>query len=219
MQVMKEQDLEQAEQPARGDSAGTAVADTRIAPEPGRRAMDEGTIQEPHSVDPQLYKQTLARWATGVTVVGAVSDGKPLGITANSFTSLSLNPPQVLISVNKRLYTHEAIRTSGRYAVSILREEQVALGKRFAGMIPEIEDRFAGVPWFTARTGCPILTDALAWVDCEVAEVYDGEDHSIFVGHVLAAGLAGEGHPLLYFNRDWRALAQEPAVEPGSSAL
>lgn len=173
-------------------------------------------------VDPGAYKRTLAHWATGVTVVTALAEGGPVGITASSFTSLSVDPPQVLISVNKKLFTHEAILTSGRFAVSILHAEQVELGKRFAGMIPEIEDRFAGLETFAAETGCPVLSDALAWVDCQVRRVYDGSDHSIFVGEVLASGVGDAAQaetPLLYYNRQWRALSSEPVVAPSSSAL
>jgi len=153
------------------------------------------------------YKQTLAHWASGVTVVTTLAGSEPVGITVSSFTSLSLDPPQVLISVSKKLYTHNVLLEFGRFAVSILREEQVEWGKRFAGMFPEITDRFEGIDSFTAETGCPILTDALAWVDCEVRHVYDGTDHSIFIGEVLAAGAAASGAPLLYYNRGWRKLA------------
>lgn len=162
------------------------------------------------TVDPATYKETLAHWASGVTILTTQSQGKPVGITASSFTSLSLSPPQVLVSVNKRLFTHDAIRESGRFAASILHEGQREVGMRFAGMVPEIEDRFAGLAVHQAATGSPILSDALAWVDCLVAHAYDGEDHTIFVGEVQAAGvgpLGNSGAPLLYYNRSWRTLA------------
>lgn len=157
-------------------------------------------------VDAQTFRETLARWATGVTVVTTLALGNKVGITASSFTSLSLNPPQVLISVNKRLYTHEAIRNSGFFAVNILGEDQLEWGMRFAGLIPESEDRFAGIATFRAETGAPLLPGVLAWVDCRVQERYDGVDHTIFVGEVLAAGASGDGAPLLYFNRQWRGM-------------
>jgi len=158
------------------------------------------------TVDPAAFKETLAHWATGVTVLSTLTNGQPVGITVSSFTSLSLNPPQVLVSVNKRLHTHDAIRNEKRFAVSILHDGQQEIGMRFAGMMPEIEDRFAGLAVQTAATGSPILSDALAWVDCVVKHVYDGEDHSIFVGEVVAAGRS-TGQPLLYYNRQWRKLA------------
>ena len=163
------------------------------------------------SVDPATFKETLAHWASGVTVLTTLADGRAVGIAASSFTSLSLNPPQVLVSVNKRLYTHDAIKRSGFFAASILHAGQIEVGKRFAGMVPEVEDRFAGLAVHSAETGSPLLSDALAWVDCVVKHAYDGEDHTIFVGEVLAAGVGpqgAEGAPLLYYNRAWRHLAE-----------
>jgi flavin reductase (DIM6/NTAB) family NADH-FMN oxidoreductase RutF len=166
-------------------------------------------------VDPQTFKETLAHWATGVTVVTAqAADGRPVGITVSSLTSLSIEPPQVLISVNKRLYTHDAIRQGGVFAANILRAEQVEWGMRFAGLVPELEDRFAGIEPLTAVTGCRILPGVLAWIDCEVRHAYDGDDHTIFVGEVVAAGGSGGGAPLLYYNRQWRVLAGEPLPAP-----
>lgn len=157
-------------------------------------------------VSADQYKRSLTHWATGVTVLSTLAGGEDVGITANSFTSLSLDPPQVLVSVSKRLYTHNALRESGVFGISILRAEQEEWGMRFAGMIPEIEDRFAGIEILRAETGSALLRDALAWVDCRVTETYDGQDHTIFVGEVVAAGAADSGEPLLYYNRQWRAL-------------
>jgi flavin reductase (DIM6/NTAB) family NADH-FMN oxidoreductase RutF len=159
------------------------------------------------AVDAQLFKETLAHWASGVTVVTTLYESKPVGITASSFSSLSLDPPQVLTCVNKRLFTHGAIESSGVFAVNMLSEAQLEWGKRFAGMIPEIEDRFAGIDTHAAATGCPVFSEALAWVDCRVVHVYDGGDHSVFIGEVEAAGSLEESRPLLYYYRNWRTMA------------
>ena len=160
------------------------------------------------SVDVQEFKNALAHWATGVTIVTTIQDGEPIGITASSLTSVSVEPPQILICVGRRLFTHGAIAESGIFAVNILSAEQVDWGKRFAGLIPESNDRFAGIDWRTAKTGCPILPGVLGWLDCSLRHAYDGEDHSIFVGEVKAAGYK-TGAPLLYFNRNWREIAEE----------
>lgn len=176
------------------------------------------------SVDAQGFKNALAHWATGVTVVTTLLEGRPIGITASSLTSLSLQPPQVLISVSRKLHTHGAIVQSGVFAVSILSTEQLEWGMRFAGMLPEQADRFAGIDWKPAITGCAILPEVLGWVDCRLRHTYDGEDHSIFVGEVLAAGSRDDKEPLLYFDRHWRQLAggtltltsPEPALAPGA---
>ncbi|MBK8051581.1 MAG: flavin reductase [Anaerolineales bacterium] len=168
------------------------------------------------SVSGQEFKNVLAHWASGVTIVTTVADGAPIGITASSLTSVSIDPPQVLICVGRRLFTHAAILKSGVFAANILGAEHVEWGKRFAGLAPESSDRFHDIAWTKAVTGSAILPGVLAWVDCRVRHAYDGEDHSIFVGEVVAAGAQGGPAPLLYFNRNWRQLAELP-LEPAAA--
>ncbi|MCB0044978.1 MAG: flavin reductase [Caldilineaceae bacterium] len=159
------------------------------------------------AVDAQSFKEALAQWASGVTVVTTLHEGEPIGITASSFSSVSAEPPQILICVNKRLFTHRAIEEQGTFAVNILGQEHLEWGKRFAGMIPEIEDRLAGIDAASAVTGCPVFTGALAWLDCRLIHAYDAGSHSVFIGEVLAAAARGEAaDPLLYYYRDWRTL-------------
>ncbi len=161
-------------------------------------------------VDVQVYKEVMARWASGVTVVTAQVDGKPIGITASSLSSVSVNPPQVLICVGNTLYTHHAIQQSGAFAVNILAADQLEWGMRFAGMLPEGEDRFHDIETTTAITGSPLLPGVLSWLDCRLRHAYDAGDHTIFVGEVVDAGANEAGAPLLYFNRAWRQLQMEP---------
>jgi flavin reductase (DIM6/NTAB) family NADH-FMN oxidoreductase RutF len=152
------------------------------------------------------FKNAMAQWASGVTVVTSVHEGRNVGITASSFSSVSLEPPRILVCIAKHLFTHGVVTHSGVFAVSILGVEHLEWGMRFAGMFPEIEDRFAGINYTTAETGCPILPGALGWLDCRVAHAYDGGDHTIFVGEVIAAGAEEDGAPILYFHRTWRRL-------------
>ncbi len=159
-------------------------------------------------VDASDFRDALSRWASGVTVVTTENDGQQIGITATSFSSVSLQPPLILICVDKRLYTHGVIEQRGAFAVNLLNTKQVEWGLRFAGMIPELEDRFEGLTVERAATGCPVLVDALAWVDCLLYAAYDGGDHTIFVGQVEASGI-NEGEPLLYFGRQWLRLHEE----------
>lgn len=161
------------------------------------------------SIEPQAFKEAMAHWASGVTVVTTLAGEQPVGITASSFSSVSLTPPQILICVGKHLFTHRAILESGIFAVNILGEEHLEWGMRFAGMIPELEDRFAGLNVATAESGCPLLMDALAWLDCRVNQAYDGGDHTIFVGEVLATQASDERAPIIYFNRNWRGLSAD----------
>lgn len=157
-------------------------------------------------IDAQAFKEVMAHWATGVTVVTTLVAGQPVGITVSSFASVSLEPPQILICINKRLQSNESILQNGFFAVNILGATQQEWGLIFAGMQPTVADRFAGIAWETAETGAPILPGVLGWFDCRVHHAYDGGDHTIFVGDVLASGAQREGTPLLYYNRNWRQL-------------
>lgn len=155
-------------------------------------------------VDTQQFKDVLAQFASGVTVVTTLHEGQPIGLTVSSFASVSLDPPLVLICLGKKMFSHQAVAENGSFAVSILAAEQVEMGKRFAGMIPDITDRFAGVVTQTAQTGCPILSGCLAWLDCNVWQIHEAGDHSVFIGKVMEAGVGDSGEPLMYFDRQWR---------------
>jgi flavin reductase (DIM6/NTAB) family NADH-FMN oxidoreductase RutF len=159
------------------------------------------------SIDPGAFKSALTLWPSGVTVVTTVHQGQWKGMTASSFSSVSLEPPLVLVCVARKLLTHQMLSDSGVFAVNILSGAQIDQGKLFAGMMPEIEDRFALGNWGQALTGSPTLLTALAWLDCRVAHAYDGGDHTIFVGEVLAVGTPEPAEvppvPLVYYNRAW----------------
>ena len=159
------------------------------------------------AIEATEFRAALAQWASGVAIATSVLDGQRIGITVSSFTSLSMEPPRILICVAKRLYTHHVIATSGFFAVNILAEEQMDWGMLFAGRMPENEDRFAGIEYFEAETGAPLLPGVLGWVDCRLSAIHDGGDHSIFVGDVVAAAARSEGDPVLYYHRNWRRLA------------
>lgn len=150
----------------------------------------------------QAFKETMSRWTSGVTVVTTIHEGFWKGVTASAFSSLSAEPPLVLICIAKKLYTHELLTKSGVFAVNILAAEQSEIAKLFAGMYPQIEDRFAGKDCFTATTGSPLLPNTLGYVDCKIVNQYEHGDHSIFIGEVLASA-AHEGEPLVYHQRKW----------------
>jgi flavin reductase (DIM6/NTAB) family NADH-FMN oxidoreductase RutF len=159
------------------------------------------------AIDSQIFRATLSQWASGVTIVTSLHNGQHVGITASSFSSVSLEPPRVLICVAKRLYTHKVIEESQVFAVNILSAAQQEWGMLFAGKVPEGLDRFAGIEIFTAETGSPLLPDVLGWLDCRLSAAYDGGDHTIFVGDVVVASAVDIGDPILYYNRHWRRLA------------
>jgi hypothetical protein len=161
------------------------------------------------AVNPEIFRDALAQWPSGVTVVTTLADGNWHGMTASSFSSVSAEPPLVSVCLLKGIYTHDLIAKSGVFGINILAADQTELGKRFAGMIPEITDRFDGVDCHTSQTGVPLFDHALAWIDCRVVFEYEGGDHTIFVGEVLDAGNPRKSAPLLYHSRSWGQFADQ----------
>ncbi|KAA3658011.1 MAG: flavin reductase [Chloroflexi bacterium] len=159
-------------------------------------------------INSDIFKQAMSQYAAGVTVITTVHQEKPIGITATSFSSLSLDPPLVIVNLSKKLFTHQVILESGIFAVNMLKSSQKELGMRFAGMIPGVEDRFEGLDVKTAVTNSPILTNSLAWVDCRVWATYEGGDHTIFVGEVVDVNSSSDGVPLVYSNRQWQGVSE-----------
>ncbi len=149
------------------------------------------------AIEEAEFRRVLGHFATGVTVVAAqVRGGPPRGLTANAITSVSLDPQLVLVCVEHSADTHDVIVASEAFAISVLRQDQEAVARRFAGY--DADAKFEGVAYGSAGTGSPILEDALAWIDCRLWARYDGGDHTIFVGEVVA-GETGDGPPLLYY--------------------
>jgi flavin reductase (DIM6/NTAB) family NADH-FMN oxidoreductase RutF len=143
------------------------------------------------------FRRVLGHLASGVTVVtSAVPEGPAHGLTATAVTSLSLDPPLVLVCVDRAADTRGAIQSSGAFAINVLGEDDEGLARRFATY--PVEEKFEGVAYREESTGSPILGRALAWIDCRLRHVYEGGDHEIFVGEVVACD-AREGSPLLYF--------------------
>jgi flavin reductase (DIM6/NTAB) family NADH-FMN oxidoreductase RutF len=157
-------------------------------------------------INPTTLRDALRFWTTGVTIVSAAQDGRSHGMTANSFTSLSLEPPLVLVSLEKRTRTHDLVQQAGAYAVSVLAQDQQSISDRFAGRDSENSQRFADLDTFELQTGSPILSAALAYFDCEVDSTHDAGTHTLFVGRVVALGQQEGQPPLVYFNRDYRKL-------------
>jgi len=156
------------------------------------------------SFDPRSFRQALGCFATGITVVTSVGlDGEYLGFTANSFNSVSLDPPLVLFSLDRGAYSLKAFEAAGVFAINILREDQEAVSIAFARAL---SNKWEGVRTEIWQTGSPILVDALASFDCETTSMHDGGDHVIFVGRVLRLRAGVDGRPLLYFRGAYRQI-------------
>lgn len=158
--------------------------------------------------DSQEFRKVLGQFATGVAVVTTKLDGVPQGMTVNSFTSVSLEPPLVLFCADKRTRTNEVVGKSGVFAVNVLREEQRRLSEIFAGQGTD-EERKA-VLWAreALATGAPVIEGSLGWMDCRVRQVIDAGDHVIYLGEVLDAGRGPMGAPLLYYRGTYQAMRE-----------
>lgn len=146
-------------------------------------------------IDETVFRKTMGSFASGVTVVTTVHDQQRYGMTVSSFCSLSLNPQLILVCLTSTLPTHNAILKSGKFAVNILAHDQAHLSQHFASR--EL-DKFAGILWEPSPNGMPFLTDCCASIDCTLAHVLPGGDHSIVVGAVNHATIL-EKAPLAYF--------------------
>ena len=137
------------------------------------------------------FRRVMRRFPTGVTVV-AVADaaGEPWGLTVSSFTSVSLDPPLVLVCIDRSSDTHDRILEASGFGVSVLSVRQAGVASRFA--VDPSEGRFDEVAWQPGPAGYPVLRDAAAWLECDLHEVLQGGDHSIILGRVRGTGLSDE---------------------------
>jgi 3-hydroxy-9,10-secoandrosta-1,3,5(10)-triene-9,17-dione monooxygenase reductase component len=144
---------------------------------------------------------------TAVTVVTSVGEEGPAGATANAVASLSLDPPLMLVCLDRGSRTLAALRSSGRFAVNVLGSGDETLARAFASKAPHPE-KWAGVEW-SESDGMPRLAGALAWIGCELRDLLDGGDHVIVTGAVLDLAHAEETHPLLFHRGEYRALERD----------
>ncbi|MEU2657733.1 flavin reductase family protein [Streptomyces sp. NPDC007325] len=147
-------------------------------------------------IDPAVFRDVLGRFASGITVVAALDGGEPAGFACQSFASLSLDPPLVMLAVGRSSTSWPRIERAGRFCVTILAEDQrttcAALGRSGP-------DKFAGVPWSVSEHGTVRIDGALAHVECELHEVYEAGDHHLVTAHVVALDAGEDRRPLLYY--------------------
>lgn len=173
--------------------------------------------REPAVVEPISLRDVMSRFATGITVLTAGGDHSH-GMTANAFTSVSLDPPLVLCCIARTALMHEAIISTKSFAVSVLEAGQEELARYFASKSrPRGPAQFDAVTWCPGpRTGAPLLAGSLAWLECELEDVYHGGDHSIFLGRVLSAIRGTERQALLFFGGNFHQVVP-PAREAGAA--
>ncbi|HIA68512.1 TPA: flavin reductase [Candidatus Poribacteria bacterium] len=152
--------------------------------------------------DSALQRQIMGRFATGVTLVTARSDEKILGMTANAVLSLSLDPPLILVSVNKKNQMRKFLKKSNCFAINVLRDDQEEISRRFATPGPK---DFSDLELVESKTGSPVLVNALAFIDCQIVQVVPGGDHDMFIGKPLA-GETRDGNPLIFYSGQYTQL-------------
>jgi flavin reductase (DIM6/NTAB) family NADH-FMN oxidoreductase RutF len=155
-------------------------------------------------IHPDDFRRILGHFAAGVTVITTCDgEARPTGLTASAFTSVSLEPPLVLVCVDHKSNSYPALLESGRFAVNILRLEQEPISRRFASTLL---DKFEAVPFRLSSLGLPLIEGALAHLECITVNTHEAGDHTIFVGQVEQAG-TGEGDPLLYYRGRYNRLS------------
>lgn len=153
-------------------------------------------VSEEAQADADRFRGVLGRYCSGVTVVTALADGQPIGMTCQSFTSVSLEPPLVAFLPTRGSRAFAAIQRVGHFCVNILAADQTDLSEQMAGTG---DDKFAGTSWRPApATGSPVLVGVMAYVDCAVHAVHEAGDHYIVVGRVLDLDAGEANEPLLY---------------------
>lgn len=165
-------------------------------------------------LDQTTFRGALSRFASGATVVTTVLDGIDHAMTASAFTSVSLDPPQVLVCSQRTSRFHEAVLESGVWGVSILSDRGRAASAWFAHSGRRLEGQFADVPHHRGALGVPLLDASLAWLECRTIGAHDGGTHTILVGEVTRAAVQDEDDdPLLYYRSHYGTIVRSPESE------
>jgi 3-hydroxy-9,10-secoandrosta-1,3,5(10)-triene-9,17-dione monooxygenase reductase component len=167
------------------------------------------------SIGSDQFRAVLGHFVTGVTVVTALDGDRPFGITVNALSSVSLDPPLVMVALDRRRFLTPIVRAAGRYAVNILSEDQQALSDCFAGA-PVEPGRidFCGASWHRGITGLPLLDGAIASLECTVVETFSAGDHDLFIGEVdVLTSESGHPMPLLYYRRRYLRIERAATSE------
>lgn len=166
-------------------------------------------------IEPDVFRKVMGHFVTGVTVVTALQDDRPFGITVNALSSVSLQPPLVMVALDRRRFLTPIVRAAGRYAVNILAEDEQALSDCFAGApVTPGRESFCGAAWHPGPTGLPLIDGAIASLECALVETFSAGDHDLFIGRVET--LANEPHhpmPLLYYRRRYLRIERAATAE------
>ncbi|WP_205419957.1 flavin reductase family protein [Aeribacillus pallidus] len=151
-------------------------------------------------IDKREFRNTLGRFATGITIVTTVEEDKVHGMTANAFLSVSLDPPLVLVSIDHKAKMHQLLPKTHMYGISILREDQEAVSQHFAGRPQE------NAPQFFWKENFPFIKNSIAQLACEIVDEHPAGDHTLYIGQVKWLSYEEEGNPLLFYAGKYRKL-------------
>lgn len=167
------------------------------------------------TIGSDVFRLVMGHFVTGVTVISAFDGERPLGITVNALSSVSLDPPLVMVALDRRRFLTPVVRASGRYAVNILSERQQALSDCFAGAAVEPgREAFCGAAWHPGKTGLPLIDGAIVVLECTVVETFSAGDHDLFIGQVDALGTEDDHPmPLLYYRRQYLQIERAATAE------
>lgn len=162
------------------------------------------------SVGSDRYREVMGHFATGITVVTTFSGGQPQGITVSALSSVSLDPPLVMVALDRGRFITPMVRAAGRYAVNVLGADQQALSDCFANApVSPGREAFCGAAWQPGPTGLPLLDGAIASLECTIVQTFSAGDHDLFIGAVDSLERQRDGvAPLLYFRRRYLRIAQ-----------
>ena len=160
------------------------------------------------TLDPEQLRHAMRAWTTGVAIITATHEGQRYGMTVNSFTSLSLDPPLISVSLQQLTHTHELVEKSGEFSLTVLSANQNDLSDRFAGKFPEITNRFDGVEIKKLIIDAPLIKGGMAYFNCRVERAIPINENTLFIAEVVAVQGEGDGDPLVYHNRVFWKLAK-----------
>ena len=160
------------------------------------------------TLDPEKLRSAMRAWTTGVAIVTSIYADQQYGMTVNSFTSISLEPPLICVTLKRLTHTHDLVLKSGMFSVTILTSAQKELSDRFAGKMPSLTDRFEGVQTETISLDSPVFKTGMAYFDCVVVSSMPVGENTLFVAEVVDARGEGGGDPLVYHNREYWKLTK-----------
>lgn len=156
------------------------------------------------TIKAEEFKKTMSTFATGVTIISTIVGQELFGLTANSFTSVSLSPPLISFCLDNKSFSLKGFKLSKKFAISILAENQILLSQHFAKLH---YDKFANIPYFLGEySNCPLIEGAVSYIECDKINEHEAGDHIIFIGQVKSTIIQNNLKPLLYFSRSYREL-------------